>query len=119
MQYQIQSDNMDLSPSMTDLAKSKMAKLDRHFKNIDPESVHARIVMNTAPQDQFEVKIRLVVKGAEYFTDETNFVLETALVMAVEELDRRLEKDKFVSKTEKEWEEQREAKRVSDEDLVA
>ncbi len=117
MKFQTQSDNMDLSPSMSALAKEKMAKLDKHFRDYDPELIHARIVMNTAPVDKFAVKIRLVVNGEEFFTDETSFSLEHALILAVEELDRQLEKDKSKHHAERKWEDQREAKRLTPEEL--
>ena len=70
--------------------------------------------MNTAPVEQFEVKIELDLDGEHFFTNEINFTLETALVLAVEELDRLIEKSRFGSKN---WEEKRESKRFQPDEI--
>ena len=113
MKYQIQSDNMELTPSMSELAKAKMEKLTKHFKTAG-DNCSARIVMNTAPVDSFEVRISLVLNGKDYFGDDKNFNLETALINAVEELDRQLEKAKSIEETE--WKDTRDSKRAIDSD---
>lgn len=113
MKYQITSDNMQVTDSMRELAIEKLSKIDNRFMDIPEESKSARIVMNTAPVEQFEVRIELDLDGEHFFTDETNFTLETALVLAVEELDRQIEKSKFGTK---DWEDRREAKRFQPEE---
>ncbi|EKE00136.1 MAG: hypothetical protein ACD_22C00088G0005 [uncultured bacterium] len=113
MKYQITSDNIQISESMKVLAEEKLAKIDGRFTNIPEESKSVRVVLNTSPNDCFEVKIELTVDGHNFFTDETEHTLETALVNAVEELERQIDKSKY---WEKDWEEQRESKRFPADD---
>lgn len=116
MKYQITSDNIEISESMKHLAKEKMAKIEHHVKNAPPEASSCRVVMNTAPDNMFTIKIELDLNGKMFFTDETGPVLETTLISAVEELDRQIEK-KLTGKHEKNWEEKRESKRLQPTDL--
>lgn len=117
MNYQITSDNIELSESMKTLAQEKLAKLNPRLKNIPEELKSCRVVMNSAPLEQFAVKLELTLKGKMFFTDERNYNLETALILAVEELERQLEKN-WSKEDEKAWEERRESKRVDEEDLI-
>ncbi len=116
MNYQFKSDNMDISESMKELAKEKISKLEHRFKNVDEGSKYARVVMNKAPVEQFAVRIDLDIDGEEFFTDETNYSLETALVLAVEELERKVNKSKYGAAASSDWEERREAKRFNPDD---
>lgn len=109
MKYQIQSDNMELTPSMSELAKAKLDKLNKHF-NTAGDTSSVRVVMNTAPVESFEVKISLDLNGKNYFGDDKNYNLETALINAVGELDRQLNKAKTLD--EADWQEKRDAKRA-------
>ncbi len=111
MKYQIQSDNMELTPSMSELAKSKLEKLSKHFQTAG-DSSYVRVVMNSAPVDSFEVKINIEINGKTFFGDDTNYSLESALINAVDELGRQLDKSKDLE--ESEWKDKREAKRSLD-----
>ena len=93
MDYQITSDNIDLSPSMVELAKSKLSKLENKISDIPQESRTFRVVMNSAPNQNFSVKVELLLNGKKFFTDETSFSLESALILSVEELERMIEKE--------------------------
>ncbi len=116
MQYQITSDNIDLSQSMIDLAKAKAQKVEARIMQLDENTKSMRIVMNSAPQQKFTVRVELTVRGKNYFTDETSFTLENALIQCMEELDRILEKEQDRSKN---WNQRRESKRAKEEDLEA
>lgn len=96
MNYQITSDNISLSPSMKSLALDKLQKLDRILKDIPEDSRSARVVLNkgAGDEDTFEVKIHLNAKGKEYFSNDTDYTLETAIVRTIEELARMIEKEK-------------------------
>lgn len=96
MNYQITSDNISLSPSMKALALEKLEKLDRVLKDIDENSRSARVVLNkgAGDEDTFVCKIHLNVKGKEYFSDDTDYTLETAIVRTIEELVRMIKKEK-------------------------
>jgi len=96
MNYQITSDNISLSPSMKALALDKLQKLDRVLSDIPEDSRSARVVLNkgSGDEDTFEVKIHLNAKGKEYFSDDTDYTLETAIVRTIEELVRMIKKDK-------------------------
>jgi len=110
MHYQITSDNIEMSPSMEALAKDKIQVLDNKLKLIPHEEKSVRVVLNKAPDDQFEVKIRIAVRGKEYFAEDIDFKLETALIDAIQILARKLKKDKidFISA---DWKEARDVKR--------
>jgi ribosome-associated translation inhibitor RaiA len=73
MQYQITSDNIQMSSSMETLAKSKVGKIENQLKNVPEDSRLIRVVMNTIPDNMFEVKLLITVRGKEYFTDEKDF----------------------------------------------
>jgi len=117
MQYQITSDNIQMSPSMEALAKEKVGKLENQLSHLPEDTRLIRVVMNKVPENMFEVKLLITVRGKEYFTDETDFILETALIRAVDELERMLKKEKIIG-TAQDWEQAREAKRATEEDLL-
>ena len=98
MQYQITSDNIDLSPSMESLTKEKFERIENRTKHLPEGSCFARVVLNTAPDNHFSVKANLDLDGKEYFSDETAFTLENALVVVVEELLQMIEKDSIVQR---------------------
>jgi len=94
MKYQFVSDNIEMSPSMEALAKEKFARIESRAQKVKGGPKFARIVMNKAPEDQFQVKAKVVIKRDEYFSDETSFTLENALINTVDELIEMMEKDK-------------------------
>lgn len=85
---------MQITPSMEVLTKEKFIRLENRFKNIPEGSKSTRVVLNTAPSDMFVVKAEIVVNGKKYFSDETDYTLEGALIKTVEELVRMTEKEK-------------------------
>lgn len=109
MRYQVTSDNIELSPSMTELAKAKAAKIEARIKNVPEDLKSIRIVLNKSPLEKFSVKIEATIQGKAYFTDETSYTLENALVEAVEEIDRMLKKDQ---NNTSEWKKTRDNKRL-------
>lgn len=111
MIYQITSDNLELSESMKELAETKISKLEKFFPNTDDDLVTARIVMNkSAEEDAFKAKLELEVAGKLYFGEERDYSLESALVEAIGEVERQIEKSR--SENEKEWEKRREMKKA-------
>jgi ribosome-associated translation inhibitor RaiA len=94
MIYQITSDNVEITPSMETLAKQKFERLENKMRDFPEDTKHARIVLNTAPEEKFLVKAQVKVGGREYFSDETDFSLESALIRTVEELFQMMEKEK-------------------------
>lgn len=98
MQYQITSDNIDISQSMEVLTKEKFERIEARVKHLPEGSCFARVVLNTAPDNKFQVKANLDLSGKEYFSDETSFSLENALVETVEELLEMIEKDSIVQR---------------------
>ena len=98
MQYQITSDNIELSPSMEVLTKEKFERIESRVKHLPEGSCFARVVLNSVPEEQFEAKVNLDLSGKEYFSDETAFTLENALVEVVEELLEMIEKDSIVQR---------------------
>lgn len=94
MKYQITSDNIDLSPSMKALTEEKFARIENRVKNFPDDTKYARIVLNSAPEQMFTVKAKVSVSGHDYFSDETDYTLESALIRTVDELVKMMEKDK-------------------------
>ena len=94
MQYQLTSDNMQISPSMEVLTKEKFVRLEHRFKNVPEGSKSIRVVINTAPAEMFVVKAEVLANGKKYFSDENDYTLEGALIKTVEELVRMTEKEK-------------------------
>ena len=86
MNYQITSDNIDLTSSMIALAQEKFSKVEHRFSQNELENTLVRIVLNTAPVEEFVVKIELNANGKQYFTERTGFSLENALIEAVKEI---------------------------------
>ena len=56
MSLQITSDNIEITPSMTELAKKKAARLLAKLKDVPDELKNIRLVLNKAPNDFFDVK---------------------------------------------------------------
>lgn len=98
MNYQITSDNIELSPSMEVLTKDKFERVKKRAKHLPADACFARIVLNSEPENMFSVKVDLDLNGKKYFSDETEFSLEAALIKVVEELLEMLEKDSIVQR---------------------
>jgi ribosome-associated translation inhibitor RaiA len=94
MKYQITSDNIEISKSMQALAKEKFERLENKTRDFPDDSKHARVVLDKAPDGRFTVKAKFKVGGREYFSDETDFSLEGALIKTVEEIFQMMEKEK-------------------------
>jgi len=96
MQYQITSDNIEMSESMESLTKSKFAKIERRLKNIPEDAKFIRVVLNKAvgTEDKFSVKSEVNIPNKKYFSDETDYKLETALIKVVNEITRMMDKEK-------------------------
>jgi ribosomal subunit interface protein len=96
MNYQITSDNIDMSPSMENLVREKFGRLESHIRKPDLEVSSVRVVLNKASGVDKDFTVKAVVKlpKKEYFSDETSYSLEHAVVKTVEELDRMMRKGK-------------------------
>lgn len=112
MPIQITSDNVQITPSMQNLAQQKLERLLSRLQNYPEDMQDIRIVLNTAPLEKFETKIELNLGSQKYFAQKLDFKLETSIIEAVEDIDRQLEKDKDRSQ---DWENARETKRYNPE----
>jgi ribosome-associated translation inhibitor RaiA len=110
MNYQITSDNIEMSPSMHALVLEKFKKIESRLVDFSEDQKTVRVVMNSAKDDRFDVKIRFVLNGKEYFVEEESFTLENALITAIADLERELQTDKIIQ-IEENWKKTREAKR--------
>lgn len=116
MQYQITSDNIEVSDSMQQLAKDKFNKIESRLTEKEKEEAMVRIVMNkSGADDEFRVKIELSYGGKKYFASERDYQLESALIRGVTELERMRRKDDIGFQSD--WEKQRELKRSQPEDF--
>ncbi|MBD3365879.1 hypothetical protein GF360_00890 [candidate division WWE3 bacterium] len=115
MIYQITSDNLKLSESMKTLAENKVSKLEKYFPNTDEDLVISRVVLNKgSEEDTFVSKVELEVAGKLYYGDETDYSMESAVIGAVEAIERQVEKER--GKQERDWEKRREMKVTSSEE---
>lgn len=108
---------MPVTESMKALVDNKVKKLERIWSSFDPETIRLRVVLNSAPDQKFLVKLDLNLDGESYYTEEPGFELETALVDAIQEILRQYDKkkDRFQDK----WEAQREDKYLTENELAA
>ena len=97
MNYQITSDNMEVTPSMEILTKDKFVRIEHRLRDIADDTKYARIVLNTAPEESFMVKAHVVANGKEYFSQSTDYSLEGALIKVCEELVVELDKSKQIN----------------------
>jgi hypothetical protein len=83
---------------MEELTKKKFERIENRVDYLPDDSCFARVVLNSVPDNQFEVKVNLELSGRDYFSDETAYTLENALVVVVEELLDMIEKDSIVQR---------------------
>lgn len=100
------------------LARDKFQKVENKLKDYDPESIQMRVTLNTAPENQFTVKAVLNVNGKDYFTDDTSFSLENALVNAAKEFERMLGKEHFGHNKNGNWRNTRDEKHFGLEEKI-
>lgn len=116
MNIQISSDNITVTESMKVLVENKVKKLERIWSEMDQETIHLRVVLNSAPEDQFLVKLDLNLDGETFYTEEPGFELETALIDAIQELIRQYDKKKDKNA---DWSTQREEKYLTEQELAS
>ena len=117
MEYQITSDNIEVTDSMKALAQEKLEKIEERLTEKENKEALARVVMNkSSAEDGFRVKIELSFGGKKYFASERDFLLESAIIKTVNEVERMRRKDD-VSYME-DWKKQREIKRSFTEELL-
>ena len=119
MQYQITSDNIEVTESMKALAQEKFEKVEARLTEKENAEAMTRIVLNTSGgEDQFRVKIELSYRGKQYFASERDYSMETALIKAIAEVERMRRKDDIGF--QEDWNEQREFKHsLAEEDVEA
>jgi len=110
MQYQITSDNIEVSDSMKVLAEEKFSKIEERLNEKERAEALARVVLNKASaDDEFRAKIELSYGGKKYFASERDYLLESAIIKAVNEVERMRKKDDIGYVED--WKKQREIKR--------
>ena len=114
MPVQLLSDNMDLTPSMKVLAEQKLAVFLGHIQQRSREEATIRVVMNKSQEpDKLLAKVEAKIEGKTYFGDDADYTLESALIRAVDEVDKQYLKDKDKTK-ERDYEKNRELKRLDE-----
>src|SRR3989344_7035141 len=109
MNIQLTSDNIEVTESMKILAEQKIKKLEPRLSDMAEDLQNIRVVLNTGPgDDEFNSKIEFYYNGKELFAKEVNYSIESALISAVEAIERQLNKEK--TKETENWEEKRDTK---------
>ena len=99
------------------LAEQKLVPLLSHVKQRGRGEAEVRVVMNKSQEpDKMLAKIEVKIEGKTYFGDDSDYTLESALIRAVEEVDKQYLKDKDKSR-ERDYEKNREMKRIDEKDL--
>lgn len=122
MKIVVSSDNIELSESMKSLTELKLEKFIGHVRKNLQKNSSVRVVLNTAPENNFIVRVEADIVGRgkgeneKFFTEETAFEFESALVAAIDEIDRQYLKFKEINE-EIGWKERRDGKVMSEKDL--
>lgn len=99
---------------MKALAEQKLAGLLGHIEERSRQEASIRVVMNKAQEpDKLLAKIEAKIEGKMYFGDEADYTLESALIRAVDEIDKQYLKDKSKAK-DRDFEQNRELKRFDE-----
>jgi len=102
---------------MRALVEQKLTPLLAHVEQRDRNEVSLRIVMNKAQeQEKMLAKIEATIDGKTYFGDDSDFTLESALIKAINEVDKQYLKDKEKAK-ERDYEKNRDLKRFDGGDI--
>ncbi len=94
MSLQITSDNIEISASMTALAREKVSKLISHLSDMPADAYSARAILNSGPDNTFEAKLQLFVGNKAYVGSKRGYTLESAIVLVVSDVQREYLKDK-------------------------
>lgn len=79
---------------MKTLAMDKFKKIEKRLTEKELAEAMVRIVLNkSAAEDEFKVKVELSYGGKKYFASERDYLLESALIRTVEEVERMRRKD--------------------------
>ncbi len=111
MLIQVTSDNIEVSPSMQDLAKQKVEKLAKYFENVPQDLQRVRVVLNKGAADEtFEANVELSLSGNVFVGRSQAFSLEAAIIDATGDVERQYVKEKS-KRDDKDWDAARELKR--------
>ena len=96
------------------LAEQKLSVLLGHIQQRSREEATIRVVMNKSQEpDKLLAKIEAKIEGKTYFGDDSDYTLESALIRAVDEVDKQYLKDKDRTK-ERDYGKNRELKRLDE-----
>ena len=96
---------------MKALAEQKLASLLAHIDQRDRNEASIRVVMNKSDDHaKLLVKLETTIEGKMYFGNETDFLLESALIRAIDEVNKQYLKDKEKT-NERDYEKNRNLKR--------
>lgn len=118
MTYQITSENIEVSQSMIELSKNKLAKIEGWTRDLSDDAKVFRVIINSAPLDMFIVKIDATINGKAYISEASSVNLEHALILATEELEKQYQRRKE-KQDDKDWELNRDLKRFPQDDIVS
>lgn len=110
MPLQVTSDNLEVTPSMKVLAKSKISRILSKLEDLPHDLVDTRIVLNKGEaKGTFVAKIQLDIGGKTIVGEDFEYNLESALIKAVDDTLRQLQKERSKRESE-EWKGRREMK---------
>ena len=93
MKLRIQSINFDVAAQLESFIEKKVAKLEKTFEKIESIDVYLKVVKpETAENKTAEIKV--AAPGVDFFASKTCDTFEEAVVLAVEALDKQIQKHK-------------------------
>ena len=102
---------------MNALAEQKLASLLAHIEQRNRDEASIRVVINKSHNhDRLSVKLEATIEGKMYFGDEADFLLESALIKAINEVNKQYLKDKEKTK-ERNYEKNRDLKHFDGGDI--
>lgn len=110
MQYQLVSENLEITPSMKTLTDLKLGRLLPYFSDLHADSVKLKISTNKDFNDTFTTEVLLVLNGKDFIAKATNHNYETSVIDSIEIIERQIIKSKEKS-TEQKWKKARKMKR--------
>ena len=92
LRYQVQGENLDITPSIREYVETKVSKLEKYFA--DSLDVNAYANAKVYKNGKKKIEITVPLKGVTLRAEETNEDLYAAIDLVVDKLERQMRKHK-------------------------
>ncbi|MBI4091355.1 ribosome-associated translation inhibitor RaiA [candidate division WWE3 bacterium] len=94
MSYRITSENLPLTPKLTDLSNEKLRKIEKFLKDVGEELRDVRMIVDRRPRFGFRAKIEVWIPGTSFVAKEVGFSIEGTIDEAVRDIIRQVNRHK-------------------------